>query len=171
MYGLPKIHKKNTPLCPILFMTGSAQHELAKYLSFILKPVLNLYSINCVKDSFIFAQTIRDFNLESTIICSFDISSLFTDVALNETINICAKLLYNSNLTPPSFSKDTLCQLMYCTVLPNLWNSALLTPCTNRLMMWSWAVPLALLLQIFFWYFTNICSSKTSLNFFLFQIR
>ena len=74
-------------------MTGSAQHELAKYLSFILKPVLNLYSINCVKESFIFAQTIRDFKLESTIICSFNISSLFTNVALNETINICAKVL------------------------------------------------------------------------------
>ena len=36
MYKLPKIHKKNTPLRPILSMTGSAQHELAKYLSFIL---------------------------------------------------------------------------------------------------------------------------------------
>ena len=37
MYGLPKTHKKNTPLLPMLSMTGSAQYELAKYLSFILK--------------------------------------------------------------------------------------------------------------------------------------
>ena len=33
MYGLPKTHKKDVPLQPILSMTGSAQHQLAKYLS------------------------------------------------------------------------------------------------------------------------------------------
>ena len=32
MYGLPKIHKKDVPLHPILSMTGSAQHQLAKWL-------------------------------------------------------------------------------------------------------------------------------------------
>ena len=30
MYGLPKIHKKDVPLRPILSMTGSAQHQFAK---------------------------------------------------------------------------------------------------------------------------------------------
>ena len=30
MYGLPKTHKEATPLQPILSMTGSSQHELAK---------------------------------------------------------------------------------------------------------------------------------------------
>ena len=33
MYGLPKAHKKDVPLRPILSMTGSAQHQLAKCLS------------------------------------------------------------------------------------------------------------------------------------------
>ena len=114
MYGLPKIHKKNTPLCPILSMIGSAQHELAKYLSFILQPVLDLYSFtNCVKNSFIFAPTIRNLSPKSTFLCSVDINSLFPNISLDETINICAEVLYNSDLTPPSFSKDTFCQLMH----------------------------------------------------------
>ena len=39
MYGLPKIHKPNVPLRPILSMIGSAQHELAKWLSEFLDPV------------------------------------------------------------------------------------------------------------------------------------
>ena len=38
MYGLPKIHKPNVPLRPILSMIGSAQHELAKWLSEVLDP-------------------------------------------------------------------------------------------------------------------------------------
>ena len=33
MYSLPKTHKKDVPLRPIQSMTGSAQHQLAKYLS------------------------------------------------------------------------------------------------------------------------------------------
>ena len=51
-----------------------------------------------------------------------------------------------------------------CTVLPNLRNSA--TLCINTLMVLPRAVPLALLLRIFLWDFTNIYSLKTSLNLF-----
>ena len=38
MYGLPKTHKKDVPLRPILSMTGSAKHELAKWLTCLLQP-------------------------------------------------------------------------------------------------------------------------------------
>ena len=48
MYGLPKTHKKDVPLRPILSVTGSAQHQLAKYLSSLLESVLTLYSSNCI---------------------------------------------------------------------------------------------------------------------------
>ena len=84
MYGLPKTHKKDVPLRPILSMTGSAQHQLAKYLSSILEPVLTLYSSNCIRDSFTFNDIIKTSNLDpsSVFLCSFDISSLFTYVPL-----------------------------------------------------------------------------------------
>ena len=55
MYGLPKTHKENIPLRPILSMIGSSQHELAKWFAEILVPVLKLYSSHCAKDSFTFA--------------------------------------------------------------------------------------------------------------------
>ena len=41
MYGLPKTHKKDVPLCPILSMVGSSQHQLAKWLTSVLDPVLS----------------------------------------------------------------------------------------------------------------------------------
>ena len=44
MYGLPKTHKENIPLRPILSMIGSSQYELAKWLAEIVVPVLKLYS-------------------------------------------------------------------------------------------------------------------------------
>ena len=45
--------------------------------------------------------------------CSFDIKSLFTNVPLDETINICVNELYNSNLNPPMFPKEICQSLLY----------------------------------------------------------
>ena len=99
MHGLPKIHKQNA--CrPILSMIGSAQHELAKFLAALLQPVLNRYSTNCIQDSFTFAERIKilSVNLNKCFLCSYDICSLFTNVLLAETIEICSQALYNGDL-------------------------------------------------------------------------
>ena len=40
------------------------------------------------------------------------ISSLFTNIPLGETIQICADSLYDSNLTPPIMDKDVFIELM-----------------------------------------------------------
>ena len=63
MYGLPKTHKPDVPLRPILFMIGSSQHQLAKYCLDLLQPVLEIYSNICIKDSFLFAEEIRQLKL------------------------------------------------------------------------------------------------------------
>ena len=47
MYGLPKVHKKDVSLCPILSMTGLAQHQFAKRLASLFQPVLQNLSSNC----------------------------------------------------------------------------------------------------------------------------
>ena len=93
---------------------GSSQHELAKWLAEILVPVLKLYSSHCVKDSFTFANFIQNCNLEpaNSFLCSFDISSLFTNVPLDETIEICANALYRGHLDCPPFPEDTFRELM-----------------------------------------------------------
>ena len=39
LYGLPKIHKKENPLRPIISAVGTYTHSLAKYLVEILSPV------------------------------------------------------------------------------------------------------------------------------------
>ena len=114
MYGLPKIHKKDVPLRPILSMTGSAQHQLAKWLTSLLQPVLENFSSNCLSDSFTFVKEVRKFTFSSSsvFLCSFDISSLFTNVPLAETIEICADALYNDDSTAPSFPRNIFVELM-----------------------------------------------------------
>jgi hypothetical protein len=40
-YGLPKIHKDNNPLRPIVSLPGSPTYNLSKYLADILKPLVS----------------------------------------------------------------------------------------------------------------------------------
>ena len=114
MYGLPKIHKQNAPCRPILFLIGSAQHELAKFLAALLQPVLNYYSINCIQDSFTFAERIQKLsvNPNKCFLCSYHICSLFTNVPLAKTIEICSQALYNGDLPEPIIPKHVFTDLM-----------------------------------------------------------
>ena len=114
MYGVPKLHKEGTPLRPILSMINSPQHELAKWLADILKPVVKKFSKHTVKDSYEFCQDLDDFvNSDDGgyFMCSFDVKSLFTNVPLKETIEICLDSLYRDDEIPtpkmpePKFQK------------------------------------------------------------------
>ena len=50
LYGLPKVHKSNVPLRPILAMTKFLQHKLAKWCVQILNPLELMYSNHSTKD-------------------------------------------------------------------------------------------------------------------------
>ena len=81
--------------------------------NFGTSPKVILY-IYCVKDSFTFANFIQNCNLEpaKTLLCSFDISSLFTNVPLDETIEMCADALYQGHLDCPPIPEETFRELM-----------------------------------------------------------
>ena len=95
-------------------MIGSVLHEMPKWLSDVLDPVLQKYSKHCIKDSFTFAEFMQNLNIENetSFMCSFDISSLFTNVPLSETIKICADPLYRSELNSPRFQEEVFIELM-----------------------------------------------------------
>ena len=71
-------------------------------------PCTSTFSTNCIHDSFTFVETLRNFQFSSSLpfLCFFDISSLFTNVSLQETIEICANVLYDDDLVPPPFHKN-----------------------------------------------------------------
>ena len=114
MYGSPKPHKEHIPLRPILSMIGSSLHDLAKWLAEILVQVLKLYYSPCIKDCFTFAKFIQNCLLEpvKSYLCSFDISSLFINVPLDETVEICADALYRGHLDCQPLPEDTFRELM-----------------------------------------------------------
>ena len=113
LYGVAKVHKDGTPLRPILSMYGSPQHVTAQWLARVLKLVQMRYSKHTVKDSFTFVEMIRQTTVPpSAHMCSFDIKSLFTNVPLEETIDICVNQLYNSDLQKPALTEKSFRKLI-----------------------------------------------------------
>ena len=86
LYGLPKVHKENFPIRPILSACNTPNYMLAKYLV----PNLSPFTKNdfTVHSSFKFAQEICSINPEGLHMASFDVKSLFTNIPLQETIDI-----------------------------------------------------------------------------------
>jgi hypothetical protein len=98
LYGSPKVHKPAPiPLRPILAAYNLPNFNIAKYLVPLLSPLTtNQFS---VKNSFEFSKTIQDINPKHFLV-SFDVESLFTNVPLNETIEIILNALFiDPNLT------------------------------------------------------------------------
>ena len=113
IYGLPKTHKEGTPLRPILSMVGSFHHELGKWSAGLLQPLLERFSSHCISDSFRFAKTMQNLDIDSNVfVCSFDVSSLFTNVPLDKTIKICLEALYDQTDLQPLIPKDVFVELL-----------------------------------------------------------
>ena len=87
LYRLPKTHKAKLSMRPILSATGTYNFTLAKWLEEKLKPLsVNEYKIT---DAFEFADEIRSIPMnDEDILVSYDVTSLFTNIPLSETINI-----------------------------------------------------------------------------------
>ena len=92
-YGLPKIHKPDTPLRPTVSSCGSVTYGVAKELAKILKPLVGKspHHITSTQD---FVEQARHIKLESgECLSSYDVSALFTSVPIDPALNISKDLL------------------------------------------------------------------------------
>ena len=89
LYGLPKTHKEKVAMRLILSATHTYNYALAKWLDEKLKPLsCNQYT---VKDTFEFVNEVQSLEINrGDILVSYDVTSLFTNVPLDETIQILA---------------------------------------------------------------------------------
>ena len=78
LYGLPKVHKANWPIRPILSAVNTPNYLLAKYLVPNLTPLTkNDFTVH---SSFEFAKEIVEINARGLHMASFDVTSLFTNI-------------------------------------------------------------------------------------------
>ncbi|CAG4951018.1 unnamed protein product [Parnassius apollo] len=99
LYGLPKIHKPNAPLRPIVSQIDSPTYKLAQRLAKVLLP-LRGHTRAHTKDSYHFVSEIKDLHLaDNETMVSFDVQSLFTCLPIEDCISIVTrKLEYNNML-------------------------------------------------------------------------
>ena len=120
LYGLPKVHKTNVPTRPICSAIGTSTYELGKYLADIIKPAASSSLGTDVNNTFQFVEQIRNEDLSSVHMVSFDVRSLFTNVPLKKTIKICLDRLYRGDPNHrPSIPESTLKKLLELFVCNN----------------------------------------------------
>ncbi len=118
LYGVGKIHKPGCPLRPILSAIGTPTYALAKFLVPLLSPVTaNQYTI---KDSLSFAKEICGFERTDCFMASFDVKSLFTNIPLTETLDICVDNLFSGNSPPDGIPKRDFRALLQSAVSETL---------------------------------------------------
>ena len=97
LYGSAKVHKPIInglpPFRPILSTIGTPTYKLANFLV----PVLSDITQNefTVKDSFTFVDEILTQNSD-LYMASLDVDALFTNISLDETIDICIKKFFKT---------------------------------------------------------------------------
>ena len=100
IYGTPKMHKFSSSnsfpkLRPIVSSIGTFNYNLTRFLCDLLSPLVpNDYSC---KDTFSFVSQIKNATLSKKIIVSYEVTSLFTNIPLQETTDIAINLIFNHN--------------------------------------------------------------------------
>ena len=116
MYGSSKIHKllvNGFPkLRPILSALNPGTYKWTKFFVPLLRHLTsNQFTL---KDSFKFAKTICEQNA-AVFMVSLDVDSLFTNVRLEETINMCGNELFKSNSSIHGLNKKQITEMLSLT--------------------------------------------------------
>ena len=102
-YGTAKIHKlspddtiNELPLRPTISNIGTATYHLSKYLAQLLSPLRE--SEYTIKNTKHFVEKTKTEHIPNDhLLVSFDVKSLFTNVPLDETIEIILNRIYKKN--------------------------------------------------------------------------
>ena len=100
VYGTPKMHNFSSSdsfpkLRAIVSAIGAFNYNLARFLCELFLPLVpNDYSC---KDTFSFVSQIKNANLSKKFLVSYNITSLFINIPLQDTIDIAINLIFSHN--------------------------------------------------------------------------
>ena len=113
-YGLPKIHKADAPLRPIVSSIDSVTYNVAKHVAYIIGPLVGK-SKHHIINSQDFVDKIKDIRVEEDeTITSYDVSALFTCVPPTEAVDVvCDRLAKDKTWKERTeLSADQVCRLL-----------------------------------------------------------
>ena len=112
-YALPKIHKDNIPMRPIVSFCGSTLYNFSKFFKNIIAPLVGNNEFH-VKNSHDFIQDLSSLpNLSpDDRMVSFDVTSLFTNTPLNLALQV-LEMKLNQDRTLSTRTKISIRDIMY----------------------------------------------------------
>ena len=95
------------PVWPIISNIGTATYNTSKYLAKLLSPLTkSKYTVDSTKD---FIANVRKMKVDDDYeMVSFDVSSLFTNVPLDNTINLILDKVYKKKLVKTKLKREEL---------------------------------------------------------------
>ena len=118
-YGTAKVHKMaegsrnidELPVRPIVSSIGTATYATSKYLADLLAPLAkSQYTVDSTKA---FIERIRNKSIDDEYdMVSFDVTSLFTNVPLDFTIDIILKKIYREKKIKTKLKKEEMRELL-----------------------------------------------------------
>ena len=112
LYSTPKVHKIKSnsevpSFRPIVSSIGSFNYNLSRFLCDML--TLFIPTDYCTQDSFSFVKEVQEVSVSDYFMVSYDVCSLFTNIPLNETIDLAVNIIFDNNksmnITKPQLKK------------------------------------------------------------------
>lgn len=92
--GLPKIHKQDRPIRPLINFTTSPAYKIAKYMNKWLNDNINIVNDFSVKNNLELVDKIISTKIPTNAkLVSFDVTNMYSNIPIAETIKITQELL------------------------------------------------------------------------------
>ena len=117
-YGLPKIHKPECPLRPVVSNIGSATRPLAGWIASILSKYVGSFSPSHIKNNVHFKNKLIEFQRENALstvkLISFDIKALFTNIPTADVLKFIERKIEEGRISTPIPKDDFMCLIEVC---------------------------------------------------------
>lgn len=121
LYGLPKIHKENCPIRPVVSYSNSPAYKLASWLNKIIVSYTKFSSKYAINNSFEFTDNLKDiFIPNDSILVSFDVKNLFPSIPPDDCIELLRSLLFSES-DIPTYHILNLCVLVDTVLKQNFF--------------------------------------------------
>jgi hypothetical protein len=99
LQALPKIHKKDIPIRPVINNKLAPAHKLAKFIEQTIRQHINIHTETYIKNTTDLVNKIKDTIIpHNSTLASFDITNLYTNIPVPQTLSILKNQLQHNNL-------------------------------------------------------------------------